>query len=504
MSDSLFGVILILSSLPGLIIFGKTYTRRKESESSIWLLLLVISSILWTVTYALFYLLPKGNAAIFFIDLRYTFVMLSSWFVFLFIYGTLNHQMFERRTLLFFALFPLVDTIFVLTNQSLRLFIDYAGFIEVNGMRALAEANGPGFFFHCIFSYFPLVYGAGIIVRRLLLVPPKYKTMLGLLFAAMLVIFAMTLLAVLGLLPYPIDLAPLAIQATLAAFYYTLFHSKSMDLMFISRDIIFENASSIILILETDGTVVDYNQRAFDIAESVQITDLIGTHGDMFIRQWQQSSQYHIFEEDPSVFSIVENETDYHYQILVNELVGRKGRIVGSYMEIKNISPIMSLIHMLQDAAYYDNLTGLPNRNYFQKRIAEIDKPASLPICVIVGDVNGLKIVNDTYGHVKGDILLRLISAILIQCAPDDALLFRMGGDEFVGIFPRTTAEQADAFIRKTEARIEAMDDPELQAASIALGYKIKATPDESIDDLIKAADYEMYATKRNRRTSAR
>jgi len=504
MSDSLFGAILILSSLPGLFIFGKTYVRRRESESSIWLLLLIISSILWTVTYALFYLLPKGSLAIFFIDLRYSFVMLSSWFVFLLVYGTLNHQMFEKRTLMIFALIPLINSIFVLTNHKLHLFIDYGGFIVVNGMRALAETNGPGFFFHCIFSYFPLVYGAGIIVRRLLLVPPKYKTMLGLLFGAMLVIFAMTLLAVLGLLPYPIDLAPLAIQATLAAFYYTLFHSKSMDLMFISRDIIFENASSIILILETDGTVVDYNQRAFDIAERIQITDLIGTHGDTFIRQWQQSSQYHIFEEDPSVFSIVENETDYHYQILVNELVGRKGRIVGSYMEIKNISPIMTLIHMLQDAAYYDNLTGLPNRNYFQKRIVDVDKPEFLPICVIVGDVNGLKTVNDAYGHVKGDILLRLISTILLQGAPDGALLYRMGGDEFVGIFPCTTAEQADAYIRKTEERIGAMDDPELQAASIALGYKIKVDAGENIDDLIKAADYEMYVTKRNRRGSAR
>ena len=504
MGDLLFGSILMLSSLFGVFLFFITYRRRKQSKSAIWLLYLCVSAILWTITYALFYLLPKGDLALFFIDIRYLFVMISGWLAFLFIYQTINHRMFLKRVLLVFSLFPIINLLILLTNRETGFLILYSGFIEVNGIRALAETKNVGFIYHCVFSYIPFFLGALIIVRRLIHLPKKQRRQLSYLFLGMIIIFAMTLLAVLDLLPYPIDLAPIGIQVMLAMFYYALFKLKSMDIVFISRDLIFENASSVILILDTDNSIVDYNKQAFEISKRIRIDDLIGMKGDLFVKAWQDSSQCHFFEEDPTIFTLVENQTDQHHQIQVNEMVGKRGGIIGSYMEIKDISPIMSLVHMLQDSAYYDSLTGLPNRNYFQKVLPKIDRPESIPLCVIVGDVNGLKPVNDTYGHVKGDILLKTISKALVQCAPDDAMFFRMGGDEFVGLLPRFTAELSQDFIQRTEKYLSQIDDPELGSASIALGSKIKTMPEERIEDMIKAADYEMYSTKRNRRQSSR
>ena len=502
MRDIIFGLTLIASSVAGIIVFYKTLKRGNENKAAVWLMLLAASAVLWTVTYALFYLLPKNSIALFFIDIRYLFVMTTGWLVFLFVYRTLSRKMYKRSTLLTFSIFPIINLILLLTNSYTHFFIDYSGFIEVNGIRALAEAKGLGFIYHCIFSYVPFLLAAVIVIVRYIRLPKKQGRLLGWLFLGMIIVFAMTMLAVLNLLPYPIDLAPYGVQVTIVIYYIALFHSKSMDMMFISRNIIFENASSVILILDTDSTIVDSNKKANEVAKRLGITDLIGMQSDMFIETWQKSSQSYVFEEEPTIFAIVENEMDYHYQIQVNDMAGKDSRVIGSYMEIKNISPIMSLIHMLQDAAYYDNLTGLPNRNYFSKKLPEIDKPESLPLCVIVGDVNGLKGVNDAFGHVKGDLLLKCISSMLLQCAPADALLSRMGGDEFVGLFPHTTAEQTEDYIRKIETCIEEMIDPELKSASIALGYKIKTTPDERIEELIKAADIEMYTTKRNRRAS--
>ena len=501
LGNSAFGIMLIASTLIGIGVLYKTYRRRSETKSAVWLFFLIVSSILWNITYALFYLLPEGALAILFIDLRYVFVMTSGILVYIFIYRTLNRRMLKRRILLMFLLLTAINLILVLANAKTGVFIAYSSFIEVNGIRALAETDGPGFYYHCIVSYVPLFLAAVIVIRRFIRLPKKYGRMLGWLFFGMMIVFAMTLLAVLGLLPYPIDLAPFGVQITMVMFYHALFNSKSMDIMFISRDIIFENTGSVILVLDTDGLIVDYNKLADAVAKRIQVTELIGMHCDEFIDKWRKSSQSYVFEEDPSIFSIVENEKDYHYQIQTNKMLGKNDYEIGSYMEIKNISPIMSLIHMLQDAAYYDSLTGLPNRNFYNKKSAEIDMPESLPLCVIVGDVNELKSINDTYGHVKGDTLLKWIASVLVRCAPDGATLFRMGGDEFVGLLPRTTEEGVEDYIKRIDDCIAGTDDPEFRPASIALGYKIKTSPDESIEDLMKAADFEMYTTKRNRRS---
>jgi len=499
--NSAFGILLIASTLIGIGTFYKTYKRRSETKSAFWLLFLIVSAVLWNVAYALFYLLPEGDLAIFFVDLRYVFVMTSGILVFIFVYRTLNRQMLKRRVLWMFLLFAVIDLILVLANGQTGVFISYSGFIDVKGIRALAETDGPGFFYHCIFSYIPLLMAAVGVSRRYIRLPKKYGRMLGWLFFGMIIVFAMTLLAVLNLLPYPIDLAPFGVQITLLMFYHALFNSKSMDIMFISRDIIFENTGSVILVLDTDSLIVDFNKQADEVAKRIQITELIGMHCEEFIEKWQKSSHSYVFEEDQSIFSIVENEKDYHYQIQTNKMIGINDYEIGSYMEIKNISPIMSLIHMLQDAAYYDGLTGLPNRNLFIKKSIEIDTPESLPLCVIVGDVNELKSINDTYGHVKGDTLLKWIAAVLIQCAPDGATIFRMGGDEFVGLLPRTTEEDVEEYTKRINDCIAGTEDLELKTGSIALGYKIKTVPEESIEDLMKAADYEMYTTKRNRRS---
>ena len=504
MRDMIFGLTLMASSLAGIAVFYKTFKRRKENRPAVWLLFLVVSAVLWTVTYALFYLLPKNDLALFFIDIRHLFVMTSSWLVFLFAYRTLNRKMFKRKTLLLFTIFPLINLALLLANRNTQIFIGYFGFFEVNGIRALTEAKHIGFAYHCVFSYAPFLLAVIIVVARFIRLPKKHGRLLGWLFFGMAIILALTMLALFELLPYPMDLAPFGVQITIVVYYLALFHSKSMDMMFISRNIIFENASSAILILDTNGLVVDYNKKADEVAKRLGIADLIGMHSDTFIESWQKSSHSYVFEEEPSIFAIVENEKDYHYQIQVNDMTGKNGVVIGSYMEIKNISPIMSLIHMLQDAAYYDNLTGLPNRNYFNKKLTEIDKPESLPLCVIVGDVNGLKGVNDSLGHVKGDALLKWISSMLIQCAPDDACFFRMGGDEFVGLLPHTTPEQTEDYIRQIENCVSESIDPELKSASIALGYKAKTLPDEQVEELIKAADVEMYKTKRNRRASDR
>ncbi len=85
---------------------------------------------------------------------------------------------------------------------------------------------------------------------------------------------------------------------------------------------------------------------------------------------------------------------------------------------------------------YHDSLTGLYNRRFFEEELKRLDVPRNLPLSVIMGDVNGLKLVNDAFGHQKGDELLRKAAAAIVGL-PQGRHRGRWGGDEFVVCCPK-------------------------------------------------------------------
>ncbi|SPF56229.1 hypothetical protein SBF1_8970002 [Candidatus Desulfosporosinus infrequens] len=78
--------------------------------------------------------------------------------------------------------------------------------------------------------------------------------------------------------------------------------------------------------------------------------------------------------------------------------------------------------------SYHDALTGLYNRRFYEEEIKRLDTDRNLPISIIIGDVNGLKIINDAFGHVKGDELLQKAAAAIQSACRADDIIARWGG----------------------------------------------------------------------------
>ncbi|NCC62793.1 MAG: diguanylate cyclase, partial [Verrucomicrobiae bacterium] len=93
--------------------------------------------------------------------------------------------------------------------------------------------------------------------------------------------------------------------------------------------------------------------------------------------------------------------------------------------------------------SYHDHLTGLYNRRYFEQELKNLDTPENLPLSIIMFDVNGLKLVNDSFGHDLGDVLLKKSAEAIKKACREDDIAARIGGDEFVILLPRTTAAEA-------------------------------------------------------------
>ena len=149
----------------------------------------------------------------------------------------------------------------------------------------------------------------------------------------------------------------------------------------------------------------------------------------------------------------------------------------------------------LNDIAIHDRLTGVYNRAFYESIIIELDKEENLPISIIIGDVNGLKLVNDAFGHFKGDMLLKKIVEILrISCRKED-IIARIGGDEFIIILPSSDAEIAERVMRDIRESCEKADFHPIKP-SISLGFSVKYHIKQSINDVIKEADDYMYKRK--------
>lgn len=152
---------------------------------------------------------------------------------------------------------------------------------------------------------------------------------------------------------------------------------------------------------------------------------------------------------------------------------------------------------------YYDKLTGLFNRGYYEYIIENVNESSSLPISIIIGDLNGLKIANDTFGHAQGDKLLAEAANILKDIAGPNALISRYGGDEFVVILENVDSIKANEICLAIKSECLNRKVGSIYV-NIALGCSTKYDASQDINEIIKEAEERMYRNKLLEDRSAR
>lgn len=145
--------------------------------------------------------------------------------------------------------------------------------------------------------------------------------------------------------------------------------------------------------------------------------------------------------------------------------------------------------------SFHDKLTGLYNRAFFEEALKRIDKERQLPISVIMGDVNGLKLVNDALGHLEGDALLKAVTAILKSSCREEDIIARWGGDEFIILLPACSYQDALRILERIKENCKLGYIFPIET-SISLGLATKQYIDQDIEYIIKEAEDKMYRHK--------
>lgn len=152
----------------------------------------------------------------------------------------------------------------------------------------------------------------------------------------------------------------------------------------------------------------------------------------------------------------------------------------------------------------HDGLTGFFNRAYFEKQLQFLQQEPPMQ-AIIVCDVDGLKLVNDTLGHAAGDDLLRACAKLLKEALPPNATAFRIGGDEFALLLPESSDEQTSLVCRNVYQAMEEYNEvSDSVRLSMSLGYSVRHHSHQTLSDVFKEADNYMYREKLHRSQSTR
>lgn len=171
------------------------------------------------------------------------------------------------------------------------------------------------------------------------------------------------------------------------------------------------------------------------------------------------------------------------------------GNIKGAVITFTDITEQKKYEEYIKYISFHDTLTDLYNRQYFENEMKSIDKPENLPISIIYGDINGLKLTNDIFGHRAGDQILKKSADILKKVNDKDSIISRLGGDEFIILLPKTNKDEVKILSEKIKNEFQ-NEKFEAIRGSISIGYETKINSKDILKDVMETAEAWMYRDK--------
>lgn len=192
-----------------------------------------------------------------------------------------------------------------------------------------------------------------------------------------------------------------------------------------------------------------------------------------------------------------------YYNVRASTVFNYYRRIMGKLLILNDITIRKEKENQLYYQSYHDKLTNLYNRYFFEEEIIRVDIEGKLPICIIMGDINGLKLINDTFGRPEGDEFIKTTAEILKHSLHDKGVLCRYGGDEFAIILQKTTKENALKIINKM-LREYKKNNTAVMPLNLTFGFSVKMNSDQNINEIVKEAENTMYEYKLSEGNSMR
>ena len=264
-----------------------------------------------------------------------------------------------------------------------------------------------------------------------------------------------------------------------------------------------EHSPDLITRVDREGRRL-YTNPAVETVLGFRPEDAVGkTNRELGIEHVMTSTWEHAIAEvfrtgmPQSVEAIRSNEDqDSFYLIRLVPEFDEEGAVATVLSISRDITDQKRTEQQIRWVSFHDSLTGLYNRRFLDEEMLRLDTERQLPLSVIMADLNGLKLVNDTYGHAAGDEMLRMVGEILEKACRSEDILGRWGGDEFLLLLPQTDGRGAESVCGRIAELSEGARTRQEIPISLSVGHATKTRFDQRIETVVMAAEDEMYQRK--------
>ena len=467
---------------------------------------------LWQLMLSLYFLYPNTALLPRIFSLVYVAVPFTSltFFYFCFTY-TFPQKIHWMKYLLWLMIIPLITSIFSIVPDYNKYFVEYSTQVTYIPYRDIEVTYKPWFYVHTAYSYALVLVGT-----IFLMIKVKYpsnqnrKFSIYAIIATALFIFQnvyLTFITADGAIWF----IPILSTAVITSFFLIVYADEGQIIVDKGQEKLMKTMLFPIFFLNKDENIVYANEEAFRICPNIykgleftdSLQDIMAHFSPYYIDT--KIAQNELFSNERNIILQSKANGDIFYLHKQEISLKKKNNKdeTGTLLMLVAISSMQRFLSTLEDKAFRDPLCGCYNRHFLEIKQAEFSVANDellklLPISFIMCDIDGLKVVNDTHGHDKGNEYITLCHDVIKSSVQLDDFIFRLGGDEFLIILTNTEQQVVQERVSTIENKMQEIKKE--YNTSISLGSATTEKLPIDYMQLIKEADEKMYKKKAQRK----
>ncbi|HEY3418364.1 MAG TPA: histidine kinase N-terminal 7TM domain-containing protein [Armatimonadota bacterium] len=505
--DAIYLLLLTLATLVSGALIWATWQQRTVA-GALPLFFLSMALAILSISSALEALAPAIAAKEFWMNVEYVGYSLCPVLYFLMVIHSLGMASWTtpRRLLLLFFI-PAMTLLFGFTNSAHHLMRANLHLAPVGALVFLGKTNGPWFWMHIGYSFLLMVASLILLFHPRLNTHALYRTRTRLLMVGLLIPIISSVLYVFHISPSPyMDLTPAFGAVSAILIFFSVMRFRLFDIVPMARDQVVESMDDGMLMLDAQRRVVDLNSACQRML-ALNAKDALGKPiGKVLVKHPVLLEQLLCpLPLSPMEFTLDAHGCPRYIELRVTPILHQSKQNVGCVALFRDITERKRTEMIIEHMAYHDRLTDLPNRDLFQEHVVRAIARAHRDqerLAILLLDLNGFKLINDTLGHHTGDHVLCEAAARLRGAVRECDSVCRLGGDEFVILQIEIAGPESTrvltARIREALARPLTIKGTELNL-STSVGISLYPEDGQSFEELIQQADERMYADKRRK-----
>jgi diguanylate cyclase (GGDEF)-like protein/PAS domain S-box-containing protein len=259
--------------------------------------------------------------------------------------------------------------------------------------------------------------------------------------------------------------------------------------------LLFEKSSDGIFSYNISQSKIDFNPALSKILGYSSIEEVNNKHIKEFFDIVNEEIQNNSNEKNFLQMQIKKEDGNKIWiEISFNKDIDHNSDIICNGI-VRDITSKKAFENKIKYISFHDKLTGLYNRAFFETELKRLNKKRQLPLTIVIADIDGLKLINDAFGHGTGDKLIKKIAGILKYCFRSEDIIARYGGDEFAILLPSIAVAEVLKIIDRIKTACK-KEGNKILPLSLSIGVSSKTEISQEINSVIKDADDQMYRNK--------